>query len=220
MPAVDLDEEFVADPDDLKVPENPEHRRIIELIAVAAEWLVPDVAIYRDMNWYPLDGGNAIAPDAFTLPPGTMARRAKSYKQRSGEPLPGVAIEVVSDSDSYSKFMAKLDRYQRLGVCVYVINCELGGVGVRRLASGESDYTRWTGRPVSELGGLRIDCRDDLIVVTLPDGSTYESVKDFVSQVELEAAEAKAEVETLKAQLRSLGVEPKEDSKISSAAVS
>ena len=40
-----------SDPDTLKMPENPAHRRIIETISlVAARHLPADVVCYRDMN--------------------------------------------------------------------------------------------------------------------------------------------------------------------------
>ena len=58
------DDEFVADPDDLKMPESPDHRRVIDAIGIIASTLLePTLTVYRDMNWYPPGGGNAVAPD-------------------------------------------------------------------------------------------------------------------------------------------------------------
>jgi hypothetical protein len=100
VPAVDHDDEFIVDPDDLKLPESPEHRNVTDLIAAVAEQLLPDLSVYRDMTWYPLDGKNAIAPDVMTLPAGTVQRGMKSYRQLSSGVLPGVAVEIASASDS------------------------------------------------------------------------------------------------------------------------
>ncbi|MEZ5261672.1 MAG: hypothetical protein R2755_07825 [Acidimicrobiales bacterium] len=50
--------------------------------------------IYRDMNWYPTDGGNAVAPDALVLAPGALGSDDRSYKQATaGGPDPIAAIE-------------------------------------------------------------------------------------------------------------------------------
>ena len=64
MPAVDLDGEFLLDPDTLKVPEHPHHRRLAEALGLTIDHEVKGrMVCYRDMNWYPLDGGGPIAPD-------------------------------------------------------------------------------------------------------------------------------------------------------------
>ena len=66
-----LDVEDDADPYTLKVPENPDHRRIVDAIGiVGARQLRPNTVVYRDMNWYPSEGGHAMAPDLMTLPAG------------------------------------------------------------------------------------------------------------------------------------------------------
>ncbi len=98
-PLLTGDVEDDADPDTLKMPENPDHRRIVDAIGIAAaRQLRPNTIVYRDMNWYPSDGGHAMAPDLMTLPAGVLERGAKSYRQRLVHmPCPGVVVEVASN---------------------------------------------------------------------------------------------------------------------------
>ena len=78
--ASDPDGDELFDPDLVKMPENPRHRRIIELLAVAADRaLRPEQVVYRDMNWYPLDGGTALAPDIMVLPAEAMDADVEPY---------------------------------------------------------------------------------------------------------------------------------------------
>jgi Putative restriction endonuclease len=215
MPAVDVDDEPFIDPDELKVPESPEHRRVAELIAVAAELQMTDTAVYRDMNWYPLDGGNAIAPDVMTLPDGTLPVGAKSYRQPDGGPLPGVVIEVPSNSDAVNSFLAKTSRCQRLGVVVYMVTVEDGFVGVVRMAGVGTDYLHWTGRPIPELGNICVDVSDGEIVIRSATNQVFRRAVDMIADAnqratdaDQRATEATNRAEALEAQLRALGAEP------------
>jgi hypothetical protein len=222
MPAVDVDDEPFIDPDELKVPESPEHRRVAELIAVAAEQQLASSAVYRDMNWYPLDGGTAIAPDVMTLPAGTLPVGAKSYRQPDGGPLPGVVIEVPSNSDAVNSFLAKTSRCQRLGVVVYMVTVEDGFVGVVRMAGVGTDYLHWTGRPIPELGNICVDVSDGEIVIRSSTNQVFRSAVDMIADANQRAAdanqraadanqraaEATNRVDALEAQLRALGAEP------------
>lgn len=79
MPAVEFDDEPFVDPDELKMPESPQHRGATDLVALlAADLLGEGHAVYREMNWYPDDGGSAVAPDIMVLPAGTLPAGAKS----------------------------------------------------------------------------------------------------------------------------------------------
>jgi hypothetical protein len=229
MPAVDIDDEPFLDPDELKMPESPEHRRVAELIAVAAEQQMVGTAVYRDMNWYPLDGGNAIAPDVMTLPLGTLPARAKSYRQPVDGPLPGVVVEVPSDSDAVNTFLAKTSRCQRLGIVVYMVTVEDGYVGVVRMAGVGTDYVHWTGRPIPELGNICVDVVDGSIVIRSSSNQVFRRAADMISDANQRAtdanqratdadqraadasrraADASRRAAALEAQLRALGVEP------------
>jgi hypothetical protein len=61
--------------------------------------------------------------------------------------------------------------------------------------------TAWTGEPIAELGGLRIDVSDDRIVVVTPTGDVLVHDSDLVEAAERRVAE-------LEARLRAAGVEP------------
>jgi hypothetical protein len=189
------------DPDDAKMPESPEHRRVIDAIGIVASRLLgSDVVVYRDMNWYPTDGGNAVAPDLMVLPTNAFVER--SYKQPADGPVPLVVVEVPSASDGYTDFLQKAARYQRLGVCCYSVITGSGVCSVLRSMPGAGTAsTVWTGEPIAELGGLRIDVSDDRIVVVTPTGDVLVRDSDLVEAAEQRVAE-------LEARLRAAGVEP------------
>lgn len=198
------DENF--DPDTLKMPENPKHRDMVDMIAVVARHYVgTDTVVYRDMNWYPSDGGHAMAPDLMTLPAGVLDPEAASYRQdRADLPLPGVVIEVPSPSDSFDGLRAKSARYRSLGVDVYVVSVDSLLDVALRLPPGSSDFVPWTGQPIVPLGGLRIEVVDGDVVVRAPDGRMVAPEADVLGMV-MAAEQRAAELE---AKLRSLGVEP------------
>jgi Putative restriction endonuclease len=195
------DDDRCFDPDDLKMPESPEHRRVIDAIGIVASRLLgPDVVVYRDMNWYPTDGGNAVAPDLMVLPANAFVER--SYKQPADGPVPLVVVEVPSASDGYTDFLQKAARYQRLGVCCYSVITGSGVCSVLRSTPGEGTAsTVWTGEPIAELGNLRIAVSDDRIVVVTPSGDVLVHDSDLV-----EASERR--VSELEARLRAAGIAP------------
>lgn len=188
MQAITLDDEYYFDPDDLKMPESPQHRRVTNLIAATAQRLLPELAVYSDMNWYPLDGGNAVAPDVMTLRKATLTDDDKSYRQTADGPLPGVAVEVASGSDMFTEFYAKTSRYRRLGLTVYVVLVQPDKRDVLR-CDETGDYRRWAGVPIPELGGLSIDVQNNTVVVVMPSGDVLWSVDEFLD-LESQRAEA------------------------------
>ena len=195
------DDDRCFDPDDLKMPESPEHRRVIDAIGIVASRLLgTDVVVYRDMNWYPTDGGNAVAPDLMVLPANAFVER--SYKQPADGPVPSVVVEVPSASEGFTDFLQKAARYQRLGVCCYSVITDSGVCSVLRSMPGEGTAnTVWTGEPIAELGGLRIDVANDRIVVVTPTGDVLVHDSDLVEAAEQRVAE-------LEARLRAAGIEP------------
>lgn len=208
------DDEFVADPDELKMPESPEHRRVIDAIGVVASLLLePALVVYRDMNWYPPDGGNAVAPDLMVL--AADATVVRSYKEPSNGPSPTVVVEVPSRSDGVSDFFKKSARYRTLGVDFFAVLTDPGTCSVLRFTPGTADVEDWTGRPIAELGGLTIDVAGDRIVVVTPDGHVIEHDADIgrVAQEQAAAAQEQAaaalsRVAELEAVLRAAGIEP------------
>jgi Putative restriction endonuclease len=210
-----LDVEDDADPDTLKVPENPDHRRIVDAIGiVAARQLRPNTVVYRDMNWYPSDGGHAMAPDLMTLPAGVLERGAKSYQQRLAHlPGPGVVIEVPSNTDTFDGLRAKAARCNALGVEVYVISTDPTVGAALRFAPGDGEFIIWTGKPIVPLGGLSIEVVGSDVMVRTAEGLLISADIDLITLVETERDEALRSALTraaeLEAQLRALGAEPR-----------
>jgi Putative restriction endonuclease len=205
-----LEADDAIDPDTLKMPENPKHRRIIDAIAVAAETqLDVGVVVYRDMNWYPPDGGNAVAPDVMVLPAGVLQPDDNSYSQRTAAvPFPLVVVEVPSATDTFDGLRAKAARYSALGVDVYVVSTEPSLGAALRLAPGTAEFVPWTGQPIAPLGGLTISVVDGSVVVRTADGRTFSSAAELVELADERASQAEARAAELEAKLRALGVEP------------
>lgn len=212
-----LDADDDLDPDTMKVPENPEHRRIVDAIGiVASRALRPHTMVYRDMNWYPPDGGNAVAPDIMTLPSGVLPHEGKSYRQTDVDmPFPSAVVEVPSATDTFDGLRAKSARLNALGVDVYIISTDAIVGGAMRVAPGSTALVNWTGKPIAALGGLSIEMAEGSVAVRTPEGlliSTDAELLDMLAAGR-EAAEAQAELERaratqLEARLRALGVEP------------
>jgi hypothetical protein len=208
------DDEFVPDPDELKVPESPELRRVIDAIGVVASLLLePSFTVYRDMNWYPPDGGNAVAPDLMVL--AADAPVVRSYKGVTGDPSPTIVVEVPSRSDGVSDFSKKSARYRALGVDFLAVLTDPGTCSVLRFAPGTTDVEDWTGRPISELGGLKIDVINDRIVVITPEGTVITHDADIGRAAQEQAAVAQEQaavalrrVAELEAALRAAGIDP------------
>ena len=225
------DEDEIFDPDTLKMPESYEHRTACDVIGLAAvELLSPDQDVFRDMNWYPLDEGNAIAPDVFVLPAGALAASGdsadelpKSYRQDQAGPGPSplVAIEVPSAHDIFVKLLAKIRRYQQLGVVVYLVATDDNTV-LRYQPSAVSPDS-WADKPIEELGGLVITYVDGELTVVMPDGTRGRTDHELMLDRERRAADvaaadaqaaaaeaqaaADAEIAALRQQLRDHGID-------------
>ena len=219
-----LDVDDNIDPDTLKMPENPKHRRIIDAIGMVANHHVGEgTVVYRDMNWYPPDGGNAVAPDLMTLPAGAIEPGSSSYRQSKADlPFPGVVVEVPSPTDTFDGLSAKAARYSSLGVDVYVVSVEPALGAARRLVPGTTDFVAWTGKPIEPLGGLTIEIIDGEVMVRTPDGHVFSedselygrllsaerAARSEAAKAHAEADKAKALAASFEARLRALGVEP------------
>ncbi|MFV0258259.1 MAG: Uma2 family endonuclease [Acidimicrobiales bacterium] len=206
----------VIDPDELKMPERAVHRRAVDLIALAATRLLgPDVRVFRDLNWYPPDGGAPTAPDVMVLPAGAVETSPRSYRQGADGPPPLVLVEVPSSTDSYGPFRAKAKRAQELGSVVYIVVVDGPAPVVLRLGVGDDEPVDWVGRAIPELGGLKVGFVDGALVVETPSGeragSDVELLALAADLVDVFAARAEAETQradALAERLRALGVDP------------
>ncbi len=217
MPAVvfDHDDHPPGLPDDLKMPERAVHRQAVDVIALAATRLLgPSVRVFRDMNWYPADGGNATAPDIMFLGAEAVEPSPRSYRQNDGPP-PLVVVEIPSDDDSFAAFRTKAKRAQANGSVVYIAVVDGPDPVVLRLGLDDTEFVAWTGRPLTELGNLRIDYDDGELTVVLPDGLRASTDADLVSAAEAKAEEAEARADEALARagemarlLREHGIDP------------
>lgn len=207
MPSVvfDHDDHPPGLPDDLKMPERAAHRRAVDMIALAAtRHLDPSMRVFRDMNWYPADGGNATAPDIMILPADAVEESPRSYHQNDGPP-PSVIVEIPSDDDGFAPFRAKARRAQALGSVVYVVVVDGPDPVILRLGPGDPEVVAWTGRSIPELGGLILDFEDRRLVVVLPDGGRALSDADLVAMADIRAAEAEARAAEAEGRAAELG---------------
>jgi Uma2 family endonuclease len=214
MSALSFDDgEVLVDPDDLKMPERAVHRQTADLLGLAATHLLgAEVRVFRDLNWYPSDGGTAVAPDVMILPRTAVDPLPRSYRQdETGGPPPLAVIEIASDTDTFASLRAKARRYQRLGTTVYVVVVD-DEPCVLRLGPDDDEFVDWTGRPLPELGGPSMDVVDDGPRLTMPDGVQAASDAELMAAVEERAAqraeEAERRAEELAIRLRALGEEP------------
>lgn len=210
------EEDELFDPDDLKMPENPHHRRVVDAIGLAATSLLGSgFDVFRDMNWYPPDEGNAMAPDVMVLPAGAFVAApdlkpgepVKSYRQdKTDGPPPVVVLEVPSDTDTFTSLRAKAHRYLELGVPVYIV--AIDAPVVDRLDPVRPGIENWIDKPMAELGGLRMTFEDGEIAVVLPDQTVATSDHGILAATKerLHAAEQRAAA--LEQRLRDAGINP------------
>lgn len=184
MSAADLVGSWPVDPDDVIVPESPDHRIMTELVAAVAGRQLAGHVCYRDMNWYPLDGEGPMAPDVMVLAAGQLPARAKSY-QRLGV----VAYTVgITPPCAVTRFApGDVDPISWLGRPMV----ELGGLIIERA----DDDARLIVRSPDGL-----DVSSDTELWQLLDARAEEAAA--------QAEAAASRVAALEAQLRQLGVEP------------
>ncbi|MCP5027906.1 MAG: Uma2 family endonuclease [Actinomycetia bacterium] len=192
MPAMPFDDDGpMLHPDDLKMPERAAHRQAVDLISLAAIRLLgSDIRVFRDLNWYPSDGGNAVAPDVMVLPADAVDESPRSYRQGADGASPTVVVEVPSESDSYAAFRAKALRYQGLGAVAYVVIVDSPSQTVLRLGLDDREPMTWIDRPLPELGGVRLVFDAGRLVLITPDGVRAISDDDLVADAARRADEA------------------------------
>ncbi len=178
LPVVDVDHIR----DQLKMPETSTHRRLCDLVGLAVTTLVePEFRVFRDLNWYPGRGG-PIAPDVMVLPADAVGDEPTSYRQdRTDGPPPVAVVEVPSDSDTFVSLLAKAHRYQSLETVAYLIVPGPTQPRVLRLAPDDAEPRAWTGTPIDELGGIRLEIDDERIVLVTPSGVRASSDAEFLA---------------------------------------
>ena len=223
--------EWRPNPDEVRVPEGRIHRRLSELIAAAAtRALGATKEVDSSLNWYPNDGGTAMAPDVMVLPVGAATLDPdepdvgiRSYRQDlTNGPPPDAVVEIPSPGDPYVTVLTKMRRYQRLGAVSYVVLPYPGIPQATRLVPGDPVDHAWLGTPCPELGGIAFVVHEGRLAVRTHDGliAPYDANLATVVEAarqeaeaarhEAEAArhEAEARVAALEARLRDAGIDP------------
>ncbi len=193
MPALQFDDDQpVLDPDTLKMPESAAHRQAIDLVGLAVtHTLGSQVQVFRDMNWYPTDGGGPVAPDLMVLPAEAIEPSPTSYRQdQTGGPPPLAVVEVPSASDTYVSFRTKALRLHQLGAVVYLVIVQSPGQAVLRLGPGDREPQPWVGQPMEELGGILLSFEVGHLVLETPGGLRGTSDADLLANIDSRAVEA------------------------------
>ncbi|MDH4144297.1 MAG: Uma2 family endonuclease [Acidimicrobiia bacterium] len=205
-----FDDEFTLHSDDeVFVPESRDHRRIRELVALAAaRALGHELTVDSNLNFYPAADARAIGPDVMVLPADALAPTATSYQQPAGGPTPSVVVEVPSGSDDVPSFHDKLRRYQRLGTVVYVLYAHPAEPDVTRLGPADLAPQAWLDRSCPELGGISFVAIDGQLGLVDHRGVRARSAQELLDTAEARAETAEARAERFAAQLRAAGLEP------------
>jgi Uma2 family endonuclease len=224
---------FYPESDGQPMAENTEQFDWIVLIKLGLEWLFADrqdVFVAGDLLWYPVEGDNKtrIAPDimvAFGRPKGPRG----SYLQwlENGIP-PQVVFEIVSPGNTVPELIRKLEFYARFGVEEYYLydpdRRHLNGW--RRIDGRLMEIPLMHGW-VSPRLDIRFDFIEGAFKLFGPDNRPFVSYVDLARQWKKESQRAEQErqqaeqerqraeqerqrAERLAAQLRALGIEPKE----------
>ncbi len=188
----------------------------------------PNVFVAGDLFWYPVEGDPTIrqAPDilaAFGRPKGYRG----SYRQwEEGGIAPQVVWEILSPGNRAGEMARKFEFYEKYGVEEYYVydpdNREL--LGWRRQADRLTRVDNLQGW-ISPRMGVRFEIEKGELEIYRPDGKTFVTYLELAAKAEQaerdkqqaerdkERAEhdkqqAQTEAERLRAQLRSLGIEP------------
>lgn len=210
--------ERVPDDDEVLMPESDEHRRLRDLIAVAAtRALGPDHRVFSNLSDYPGDRANPVGPDAMVVPAAAVPPgRVRSYRQgHATDGRPRVAVEIPSSSDSAIDLRGKLRRYQRLGIVSYVVYADEDDPQVVRLSDIDLEPQRWTGQAIDELGGISFVVDEGELRLRTQDGIVVSDSVELIAYFERQAQEARdqagaarGQADQLRAQLRAAGIEP------------
>lgn len=168
-----------------------------------------DVFVAGDLLWYPVEGDPTTrqAPDvlvAFGRPKGERG----SYRQwEEGGIAPQVVFEVLSPGNRFGQTLKKFAFYERYGVEEYYIYDPDAGELFGWQRSGERlvEIPRMEGWESPRLK-VRFALENGELRLTDPEGRPFA---DYV-ELDRQRQEAERKAETLRAQLRAVGIEPAE----------
>ena len=182
----------------------------------------PDVAVFADLFWYPVQGRPAVvqAPDVMVVFGRPKGRRGSYQQWREGGIAPQVAVEVRSPSNAAEHLDEKRQFYDRHGVVEYYLYgpADDSLAAWRRVGPGLRPVPI-AGPLASPLLGVTFEAVGGLMPrVVGPDGEPFRPFRDeraatLAARAEArrqrQAAEtAQSRADALAAKLRALGHDP------------
>jgi len=178
----------------------------------------PNVFVAGDLLWYPVEGDNQtrVAPDvlvAFGRPRGERG----SYRQWEENGIaPQVVFEILSPGNRLGEMLRKRDFYERFGVEEYYVYSpeRFDLTGLLRQGNALTVVENMNGF-VSPRLGIRFETLENNgMRVFYPSGEPFATFAEIAASRSAERTarqQAERERDRLAAQLRELGIDPKEE---------
>ena len=168
-----------------------------------------DVFVAADLFWYPVQGDNTIriAADIMVVFGRPKGDRSAYLQWLEGGISPKVTFEILSPGNTKPEMQGKLEFYEEYGVEEYYLyDPEKPKLSGWRRRGGRlkqiRDMSNWTSPKL----GIRFDMSRGELRIYGPDGRPFATYLEVVKSRDQERKRA----DRLAAQLRALGVEPKE----------
>jgi Uma2 family endonuclease len=161
----------------------------------------PNVFVAGDLLWYPIKGDvkTRYAPDAMVVFGRPKGDRGSYQQWKEGGVTPQVVFEVISPGNRVIEMMDKLEAYDHLGVEeFYLYDPDLNTLKIwcrtKTLAQTQhltlvDDTTTWK----SPRLGIVCTLKDDTMVITRADGTTFETYLEVYNRAETERQRAETE---------------------------
>jgi Uma2 family endonuclease len=170
--------------------------------------LLRDAFVAGDLFWYPVAGNNLIkqAPDVLVALGRPKGHRGSYRQWEEDNVAPQVVFEILSPGNRVIAMLKKEQFYERYGVAEYYVydpdDNEL--VGWQRVA-GQWQRIDTVHGWVSPLLGVRFELTPETLIISRPDGSSFETFAALMQRAATERQEkdmalAQAEAATAQAE--------------------
>ncbi|MEA5421332.1 Uma2 family endonuclease [Spirulina sp. CCNP1310] len=181
-------------------------------------WFAPynQIFVAGDLLWYPVEGRPdlRVAPDVLVVFGRPKGHRGSYQQWREGNIAPQVVFEILSPRNRLQEMAKKQEFYNTYGVEEYYLydpeeNDLCGFIRVNGLLTPVDQIADW----ISPCLGIRFELTAESLALYRPDGEKFLTTLELEAQMEAQRQRAETEyqrAERLAAQLRALGIEPKE----------
>ncbi len=181
-------------------------------------WFAPNAQVFvaGDLLWYPVEGRPdlRVAPDVLVVFGRPKGHRGSYQQWREGNIAPQVVFEILSPGNRLQEMAKKQEFYNTYGVEEYYLydpdeNDLCGFIRVNGRLTAVDQIADWT----SPCLGIRFELGEDTLTLYRPDGEKFLTTLELEAAMEAQRQRAETEyqrAERLAAQLRALGIEPKE----------